>query len=490
MSAAARAYVPPPGSAPTLDVPDPTGWRRVHVIGIGGAGMRQIARILMARGVEVTGSDLKETGPVRALRREGAAVHVPHHPDHVGEPDAVVISSAIPAVNSELRAARDRGLVVLTRAQALAAIVRGSRAIAVGGSHGKTTTTSMIAVILDRAGLDPSFLIGGDLNEIGSGAGHGAGEAFVVEADESDGTFLLLDRDIAVITNVDEEHHSFYPGGRAEVEAAFAAFARAARRVVACGDEDAGVRQAMASEAVPVLWYGFGEDNDLVVRPDDGQARGARAVASMGEERAEIVLDVPGRMNLLNAAAAVGVATLLGVPFAEAARAVGAFTGVRRRFERKGEVRGAVFVDDYAHHPTEVAATLEIARGRGRRLVAVFQPHRYSRTEAMWRQMGQSLVAADAAVVTDVYGASEPPVPGVTGKLVVNALAEAAPRKRIVYLPHRSQVAPFLLSDVREGDLVVTLGCGDITMVWDEVQTILAGEPAPASAVDDSETEV
>ena len=314
MSATARTYVPPPGSAPTLYVPDPSGWRRVHVIGIGGAGMRQIARILMARGVEVTGSDLKETGPVRALRREGAAVHVGHHPDQVGEPDAVVISSAIPPVNSELRAARERGLVVLTRAQALAAIVRGSRVIAVGGSHGKTTTTSMIAVILDRAGLDPSFLIGGDLNEIGSGAGHGTGEAFVVEADESDGTFLLLDRDLAVITNVDEEHHAFYPGGREEVEAAFAAFAHIARHVVACGDEEAGVRRALAGEEVPVLWYGFGEDNELVIRPEDGTERGAPR-STMGSERAEIVLDVPGRINLLNAAAAVGWPPSWGSPW-------------------------------------------------------------------------------------------------------------------------------------------------------------------------------
>ena len=460
-------YVPPPGSIPTLEVPDPSGWRALHLIGIGGAGMSGLARLLLARGIGVTGSDLKESQGLEALRRAGAAVFAGHSPRHVGAPDAVVVSSAIPPRNSEVLQARRAGLPVLTRAQVLAALMRGRRGVAVSGTHGKTTTTSMISVMLTRTGHRPTFVIGGDLNESGSGAEHGAGEVFVAEADESDGSFLLLRPEIAVVTNVEEDHLDFYTD-RDEVEAAFGAFIARSGTVVACSD-DPGARRALREATGPVLRYGRGGDADLVLSDERLSPGGAVGrVCAMGET-VTVSIGVPGHHNLLNATAALGVAASLGLPLSEAAAALSSFTGVRRRFERRGGARGAQFVDDYAHHPTEVAATLAAARTTGHgRLVAVFQPHRYTRTRALWRELGESLRAADLIVLTDVYGAGEPPIPGVTGKLLVEALAEVAPGKRVVYLPHRAELAGFLAREVRPGDLVLTLGAGDVTMVGEE----------------------
>lgn len=448
-------------------LPDVAGWRRAHFVGIGGAGMSGIARILLARGVRVSGSDLKDARGLEALREAGASVFVGHRPEQVDAPDAVVVSSAIPPGNVEVRQAERSGIPVVNRAEVLASLARGKRSVAVAGTHGKTTTTSMISVMLFRTGLDPTFVIGGELNESGSGAGHGEGEVFVAEADESDGSFLLLQPEIAVVTNVEEDHLDFY-AGREDVEAAFGTFAGGARRVIACWD-DPGVRRALNGAYADLVRYGSGEATDVRLRHEELAWNGSRAVVEVQGEPVEVVLSVPGRHNLLNAAAALGVARMLDVPLEDAARALRTYSGVRRRFESRGAAAGATFVDDYAHHPTEVTATLEAARidGRGR-LVAVFQPHRYSRTQAMWRALGESLAAADVVVVTDVYSAGERPIPGVTGKLLVDALAEAAPGKRVVYLPRRSELASFLAREVRPGDLVITLGAGDVTMVADE----------------------
>jgi UDP-N-acetylmuramate--alanine ligase len=475
----------PEGEAPEPDglgdrvvgdatMPDPGAWRRAHLIGIGGAGMNGIARLLLARGIDVSGSDIKESRAVHDLRSAGASVNVGHRADQVGPADVVVASSAIPATNAELAQARRSNIPILSRAEVLAALMRGKRAVAVAGTHGKTTTTSMISVMLSRLGLDPTFVIGGDLNEIGSGAGHGAGDIFVAEADESDGSFLLYEPEIAVITNVEEDHLDYY-GGRDEVEAAFARFADSAGSIVACWD-DPGVRRSIAGYQRTLLRYGVDDEADMVVRDEELLPGGARAMVQVGDEQVRITLPVPGRHNLLNAAAALGVASLLGLPLDRAADALASFGGVRRRFERRGQASGATFVDDYAHHPSEVRATLAAATHDSHgRIIAVFQPHRYTRTEAMWRALGESLTAADLVVLTDVYGAGEPPIPGVTGKLLVDALTEAAPGKRVVYLPRRSDVVPFLVSEVRDGDLVLTLGAGDITMVGDETLERLSG---------------
>ena len=473
-------YRPPAGSIPTLEVPDLSGFRRIHLVGIGGAGMSGLARLLLARGATVSGSDLKESPALVQLRAIGARTAVGHEPGNVGEADAVVVSTAIRSDNPEVAEAHRRGIAVLARAQVLAALMRERRGVAVAGTHGKTTTTSMLAVILEGAGLDPTYLVGGDLNESGSNARWGAGDLFVAEADESDGSFLLLEPEVAVVTNVEDDHLDFY-ADLTEIEAAFVSFCRRAGVVVACADDPGTIRVVEAS-GTPVVWYGEGERADVRAEAIDVSRGGGRCRLRVGPGAAaepwigEIALPVPGRQHLVNAAGAVATACRVGVPPAEAAEALAGFAGVRRRWERRGTAGGAAFVDDYAHHPTEIAATLAAARADGAdRILAVFQPHRYTRTTALWRGLGESLAGADVVVVTDVYGAGERPVPGVTGKLVVDSLVEAWPGKRAVYLPRRSDVAPFLAREVRPGDLVLTLGAGDITMVGDETLSLLRG---------------
>jgi UDP-N-acetylmuramate--alanine ligase len=459
-------YVPPEGSIPTLTVPSLEGIRKLHLIGIGGAGMRGIARILLARGIDVSGSDLKRFPGEEGLRSAGAEISIGHRAEQLDEADAVVVSSAIPQGNPELVEARRRGFPVLARAQVLAALASGKRTFAVAGTHGKTTTTSMLAVVLGRAGLDPTFVIGGDLNESGSGARHGAGPLFVAETDESDGSFLLLHPEVGIVTNIEEDHLDFYRDGQ-EIRAAFVRFVTQAEHVIACGD-DPGVATVLgAAGRSDAVTYGLGEANTARLEPT-GSGTGTLHLAN----GASVVLEVqvPGLHNLKNGAAALLAAVHAGVDPPAAAAALSSFTGVRRRFEHRGEARGATFVDDYAHLPTEIAVTLRAASSRKHeRLVAVFQPHRYSRTQAFWRSLGESLGDADIVVVTDVYDAGEEPIPGVSGKLLIDALAEARPSKRIAYLPRRGDVVRFLEREVRPGDLVLTLGAGDITMVAEEI---------------------
>ncbi|CAN5672804.1 UDP-N-acetylmuramate--L-alanine ligase [soil metagenome] len=472
-----RSYVPPTGSIPTLLVPSLDGIRSVHMIGVGGAGMRNLARLMRARGIEVHGSDMKESRGLQELRDAGVGVWVGHDAGRLGTPDVVVISSAIDESNPELRAARERSVPVWARQQALAALAAGHRAIAVAGTHGKTTTTSMIAVVLQRAGLEPSYLIGGDLNESGSGARSGEGDLFVFEADESDGSFLLARPWIGVVTNVDVDHVDFYAGGRDEIESAFGSFVAGCDGVVACGD-DPGVRAVLDGSDVHALRYGTGDGNDVVLSVETlgpGGAHG-RVRDARGNE-AQIALQVDGPHNLLNASAAIAVAGTTGVPLAEAAAAVGAFTGVHRRFERRGSARGAEFFDDYGHTATEMAVTIETARRRRPgRLIALVQPHRYARVQALWRELGASVAGADLVLVTDVYGASQEPIPGVTGKLVADGVAAASPSTPVEYLPHRADVIDFLDREVREGDLIVTMGCGDVWMLADAAIERLGGQ--------------
>ena len=463
-----RHWTPPPGSIPTLDVPTLDDVRRVHLIGVGGAGMRNLARLFRARGLEVSGSDMKDSSYLRELATLGIVTAVGHDPSALGDPDAVVISSAIRDANPELAEARRRGIAVWKRQQALAALAAGRRAIAVAGTHGKTTTTSLVAVALERAGLDPTYLVGGDLNESGSGARHGEGDLFVFEADESDGSFLLAPAWTGIVTNVEVDHVDFYAGGLEEIVRAFAEFAARCDRVVACGD-DPRVREALMLAGVGALTYGLGDGNDLQVTVRELGPAGARGTMWMpnGAE-VEVALRVDGPHNLLNAAAAIATAQMAGVSPEESAAALGSFEGVHRRFEFRGSARGAEFYDDYGHNPTEMAVTVATARRRApRRLIALVQPHRYSRVQALWRELGASVADADLVVVTDVYGAAQDPIPGVTGKLVVEGVQLAAPGRRTIYLPHRRDVVAFLDREVREGDLVVTMGCGDVWMLGD-----------------------
>jgi UDP-N-acetylmuramate--alanine ligase len=473
------AYVPPAGSIPTLPVPTLEGVTSVHLIGVGGAGMRNLARLFLARGIAVTGSDMKESKGLGELRSLGADVWVGHDGTRIGSPSAVVISSAIGPRNPELVEARDAGIQVWARQQALAAFAAGHTAIAVAGTHGKTTTTSMVAVVLEQAGLDPSYLIGGDLNESGSGARSGSGELFAFEADESDGSFLLARPSIGVITNVEVDHVDFYPGGRDEIEAAFAVFADRCERVVACGDDE-GATRVLAGSSVSAVTYGVGSGADARVTVSALGPEGARGTLALpGGRVIPLALRIDGVHNLLNAAASVLVAVELGVAPDVAAEALGAFSGVHRRFEFRGRARGADFFDDYGHTPTEMAVTLATARRRRPvRLIALVQPHRFSRVQALWRELGASVAEADLILVTDVYGAAQDPIPGVTGQLVVDGVLQAAPGKDVVYVPHRQEVLEHLDHDVRPGDLIVTMGCGDVWMLGDAArERILDGEP-------------
>jgi UDP-N-acetylmuramate--alanine ligase len=460
-------YRPRPGSIPTLGIPSLDDVKTVHLIGVGGAGMRNLARLFLAKGIRVSGSDLKDSEGLRELMAAGAHVRVGHDADAIDDPDAVVISSAIAEQNPELAAARARGLAVWARQQAIAAFAGAHRSIAVAGTTGKTTTTSMIATVLEHAGLDPTYLIGGDLNESGSGARAGDGDLFLFEADESDGSFLLTDPGIGVVTNVEVDHVDFYPGGEEELRLAFAEFCARSGRIVVCADDE-GARESVRVAGVDAVRYGMAADADLrltIETPGPGGARGALAVDGGS---VPLALPVDGAHNLLDAAAAIAVGGVVGVHAVDAAHALSSFGGIRRRFERRGSARGAEFYDDYAHVPTELAVTLDVARTRRpRRLVAVFQPHRYSRTQALWRELGESLTGADLIVVTDVYGANQTPIPGVTGELVVAGVRRAAPEREVVYAPHREDAISFLAREVRAGDFVITLGCGDVWMLGD-----------------------
>lgn len=447
------------------------GEGRVHFIGIGGAGMSAIAKVLVERGVDVTGSDLKGSRITDALIEMGAHVHIGHDPAHVEGAGLVVVSAAIDDSNPELARARELGLEVISRGAALARLLERDRAIVVAGTHGKTTCTSMIVSIFHAAGRDPSYLVGGGLNDAGTNARSGRDPVVVAESDESDGSFLLLSPNVAVITNIEMDHHDQWRS-LAELRGAFAEFLGRVPGdgtiVVPAGDEIA----AAADPRRIFRFGGDGDDGDVVATDIEPRGGGISFVLSHGGETQEVELRVPGHHNVTNALAAAGAALAEGISLSDIARGLSSFAGVERRFDLHGEAAGITVVDDYAHHPSEVRATLAAAReGRWRRVVAVFQPHRYSRTAALWRDFGPAFAEADRIVVTDVYGAGEVPVPGITGKLVADAAALSLPGRPIAYIPHRSDLAAYLVATARPGDLLLTLGAGDITSVGAEFLT-------------------
>jgi UDP-N-acetylmuramate--alanine ligase len=452
-----------PSGARPFDLAAP---KRIHVVGIGGAGMSAIAGVLARMGHIVSGSDLKPSVNLERLRGLGVDVHVGHDAAHVDGVDAVTVSSAIPARNVEVRAASERGLRVLPRAEMLAAIAGTRRTIAVAGTHGKTTTASMLALALARAGLRPSFIIGGEVNETGGGAAWDEGEWFVIEADESDGTFLELPAEVALVTNVEPDHLEHYGGFDALVDA-FARFLdRATGLRVVCADDPVAARLGRAAGAVD-----YGEAADARYRMVDVRTSREGSQFTLvrdGTEIGVVRLPVPGRYNARNAAGALVTALELDAPFADASRALARFGGVARRFEFRGERGGVTFVDDYAHLPGEVRAALGAARDGGwSRVVCVFQPHRYSRTAGLWRDFAGAFDQADLLVVTDVYAAGEPARPGVSGRLIVQAVLEHAPARRVAWLPHRGEVVRYLRHALRPGDVCLTLGAGDLNALPD-----------------------
>jgi UDP-N-acetylmuramate--alanine ligase len=468
-------------AAPVLDA---ARLGRVHFLAIGGAGMSGVARIMLARGMTVTGSDAKDVPVLRALEAEGASVFVGFDERHQERADAVVVSSSIREDNVELVAARERGVPVLHRAQGLASLMAGRRPVAVAGANGKTTTTSLLTVALQGCGLDPSFAVGGELAKHGTNAHDGADDIFVVEADESDGSFVVYHPEVAIVTNVQADHLDFYLNFMV-VEAAYDAFVATIRPeglLVTCADDDGSRRLAERARrrGTRVITYGFADDADVAL--SDHRADGLTSSASLtdGGTRRLMSLAVPGRHNVLNAAAAYAAAVhgLAQEPDGVLA-GLASFTGTRRRFEPKGEEGGVVVVDDYAHNPGKVAAVVETAKalvGDAGRLVVVFQPHLYSRTRDFATELGEGLSRADEVVVMDVYAAREDPLPGVSGRLVADAVHRARPEASVHYLPSWSDVARVAADLARPGDLVLTVGAGDVTMVGPEVLRLLRGE--------------
>ncbi len=442
-------------------MPALTPHHHVHLVGIGGAGMSGLARILLLRGHHVTGSDLREGRALEELRVLGAHVAVGHHADNLAGADVVVISSAVPADNPEVLAAREQRRLLLRRAELLALLMADERAVLIAGTHGKTTTTSMAVVALQAAGGDPSFAIGGSLNESGTNAHAGTDGTFVAEADESDRSFLVYRPDLAVVTNLEHDHPDEFEDLHA-VRQAFVGFLEhraPGAPALLCLDDPGSAWLAEHIDA-PVVTYGEDPRAEVRVIADDAGAE----VRITGESAARLRLVVPGVHNLRNATAAVAVCHLLGVDVAAAAEGLASFTGAVRRFQRLGTVGGIEVVDDYAHHPTELRATLAAARQqRPESIVVVVQPHRYSRTEVFGAELGRAAAAADAVIVTDVYGSTETPVPGITGKLVADAAAEAG--ASVVYRPSLREVVDELVATVRAGDLVLTAGAGDVTSV-------------------------
>jgi UDP-N-acetylmuramate--alanine ligase len=450
---------------------------KVHFIAIGGAGMSGIARIMLARGVTVSGSDSAATPLLDELAAAGARVAVGHAAGNLGDADTVVVSTAIRPDNPELVEAQRRGLRILHRAAALASIMLGHQGIAVAGTHGKTTTTSMITTVLLHSGSEPSYVIGGILAETGLGAAEGTGPAVVVEADESDGSFLMLAPDAAVVTSVEADHLDNY-GTLAAIEKAFAAFAgriSAGGLLVACAD-DPGARALVAAAQPTVTVLTYGTTADASYRIADIRSRrmhtefsvtGRPGTILAGAGPVQLEIAVPGRHNALNAAAAFALTVQLGVSVADAAAGLAAYRGARRRMELKGEADGVQVIDSYAHHPTELAADLAAARdiAAGGRLIAIFQPHLFSRTRIFAADFGAALAKADEVLVLDVYAAREDPEPGVTGKLV----SDAVPGGGAMFVPDRAAVPAVVVGLAKPGDLVLTMGAGDVTALGPQI---------------------
>jgi len=459
--------------------------KRIHFVGIGGSGMSGIAEVLAHLGYAVSGSDLAENAAVRRLREQGIAVAIGHGAAHIAGADAVVVSSAVQPDNPEVAAARAAHVPVVPRAMMLAELMRFKQGIAVAGTHGKTTTTSLVAAVLGEAGLDPTCVIGGRLNSIGTNARLGAGEFLVAEADESDASFLYLQPVISVVTNIDADHMETYGQDFERLKGAFVEFLGHLPfygLAVVCKDDE-HARAIMRSVARPMVTYGIRSDADLraeAVRWDGARMR-FRAVGGNGAPL-EVTLNLPGEHNVLNALAAIAVAREVGAPEAAVARALAEFTGVGRRFQRFGEVALAgggrfTLVDDYGHHPAEMAATLAAARGAfpGRRVLLAFQPHRYTRTRDLFEDFVRVLSSVDALVLADVYPAGEAPIVAADGRALVRAVRVAG-RVEPIFVEQVSGMAAAVLAAVRDGDVVVTMGAGSVAGLAPE----LAKGAAPA----------
>ena len=441
----------------------------VHIVAIGGTGMSAIAEVLHAMGHRVSGTDLRASTTLSRLGGLGVTVGVGHDPRLVpADVDVVAISTAVPDSNPEVVAARRRGVPVLSRSEVLTAITRLRRTVAVAGTHGKTTTSGLLAAALTSAGLDPSFVVGGTLTGLGTGARWAGGGWLVVEADESDGTFLDLSAEVALVTSVEADHIEHYGDFDHEVDAFRRFLAGARGGCVVCADDPVA---ASLGAAVGAVTYGFDPGADLrVAGYVGGRAGSVFRLVDRGAELGEVRLALAGRHNARNAAGAMAAALAVGAPADGALAGIDGFTGIGRRSQIRGERDGVTFVDDFAHLPGEVAPALAAARdGSWDRIVCVFQPHRYSRTEALWADFADAFVDADVLAVTELYPAGEAPRPGVSGRLVADAVRSAHPSARVEWLPDRAGLVSFLKRELRPGDLCLTLGAGDLPTLPDEL---------------------
>jgi UDP-N-acetylmuramate--alanine ligase len=461
----------------------------VHFIAMGGSGMNGIASMMLAQGIPVSGSDRQDSKYLRSLEAQGARVYVGHRAEQLGDASTVVASSAIREDNPELAEARRRGLRVLHRSAALGSLMLGRRGIAVAGTHGKTTTTAMIAHVLSGCGFDPSFVIGGALTGTATGGHRGSGDIMIVEADESDGSFLQYPQEVAVVTNIDPDHLSNW-GSADNYADGFLRFAVAdsVRLLVTSADDPGAVvlterirqRTATGRPGPEIMTFGTSQDADVQIVEANLAGTGSRFELRWDDDAGPVVLSVPGHYNVLNAAAAYAVAVWLGAPQVDVRRELSTYQGTYRRFQLIGAPHDIRVYDDYAHHPTEVLNTLIAARtgvGNGR-VVVCFQPHLYTRTRDFWRELGHALEQADEAIVMDVCGDREDPIPGIDGAMVANAVAPGT--ANVTYEPIWDEAAPTVARIARPGDLVITVGCGDVTKVApkivEEIQR-LAGVP-------------
>ena len=436
--------------------------KRVHFIGVGGAGMSGLARIALSHGISVSGSDAKDSSVVIALSALGAVVSTTHSADNVDGSDLVVYSNAISESNPERIRAQQLKLPILTRAAALAVLMSDSKSIAVAGTHGKTTSSSMLAVALQACGADPSFAIGGTITASGSNAHRGTGEIFVAEADESDGSFIEYHPFAAIVTNVEHDHVDFFatPELVAQAFRDFAATIQQGGFLTYCADDVGAVALSETVKSIELVSYGVSEVADLRIDQIELLTLGSRArVIWKGKSVGHIELQVPGQHNLLNAAGVLATALKLGFPVAELLTGLATFRGTGRRFELKGTVHGVRVIDDYGHHPTEIHVTLEAARRYADegRLIVIFQPHRYSRTEAFAAKFATELDRADRAIVLEVYAASEKPIDGVSSKMITSMMNKGE------YIPNFVEVTDSVIADAQPGDVIVTLGAGDVS---------------------------
>lgn len=442
-----------------MDIPN-----NIHFIGIGGVGMSGIARILAALGYQISGSDLKESAVTEKLMQLGIKCYIGHRAENLRTAEMVVISTAIPPDNPELVRAKELGLPILHRGEMLAKLMSRQQGIAVAGSHGKTTTTAMLSLVLEKAGYDPTIVIGGELADIGSNAKLGRGDYLVAEADESDGSFLQLQPRYTIVTNIEDDHMDYYRS----IDNILAAFRNFVNKVdtdglaVLCADDE-NIRRILHHITAPIATYGLGEDAEYTLKnlALNGKVNGAD-VYHHRRFIGRLELGVPGQHNLLNALAVVVLALHIGLPFAQVADILKEFKGAQRRYQLLGEVNNIKVIDDYAHHPTEIRATLRGARQTNpKRLIGIFQPHRYTRTKQLYEEFGASFSDADLLVVNGIYSAGEAPINGVTAELIV----EAAKRHKVpevVYIEDLHEVAGYLADIAQPGDVILTMGAGNI----------------------------